>query len=632
MSLLLAAAPEPVGGAPLWQLGVITAITSILALITLQSVLAYRAGRAPRLRATQNRVEELVGLPGWAALPGAGAIVCALVIILGATWDIGLHIDVGRDDGPLGTVAHYPLLFGLFASFLMGILAIGLAPKNPRRSSPVAFHWKGFGPVPAASALLLAGSTFGMAAFPLDDVWHRIFGVDVTLWGPTHVMIIGGTLTVGIGGALLLIEGARAAGRDPFRAKGLLRRPLPALLAAVGLYLWAASTHEFNWGVPQYRLVWHPLLLAFGAAQALVLARVLAGRGGALLALAIWLPLQAFMSLAIGGPLQVSMPSTPLFIVEALVVEAIAFRRDPARPVVFGALAGLGIGTLGFGSEYLWSQIAMPLPWTPGMLPEAIPVAIAAGISGGVIGALMAQALNGSLHRVWRPGLVLAAAGLTFFALGWNAASTSNPEGVTATMAISNVRQGPTPGHSEPHRVGDLTVRFSDPAITKNPSWIYAMGWQGDGSYIDHLKQRADGSWATTQPVPLDGKWKTMVRVHSGKTMLSTPIRFPADPAISFAGFAEQPTATRAMVPDTQIMQLERLPDAPDWAWTPAATLVLSLNLLMALLMAAVCVRIGRMAGRPGTVPAPRGTLLLLAERAFRLLGLGGGRVAGSGA
>ena len=31
-----------------------------------------------------------------------------------------------------------------------------------------------------------------MIGFPLDDIWHRIFGQDVTLWGPTHLMMIGG--------------------------------------------------------------------------------------------------------------------------------------------------------------------------------------------------------------------------------------------------------------------------------------------------------------------------------------------------------------------------------------------------------------------------------------------------------
>ena len=33
---------------------------------------------------------------------------------------------------------------------------------------------------------------YALIGFPLDDVWHRLFGQDVTLWGPTHLMLIGG--------------------------------------------------------------------------------------------------------------------------------------------------------------------------------------------------------------------------------------------------------------------------------------------------------------------------------------------------------------------------------------------------------------------------------------------------------
>ena len=33
---------------------------------------------------------------------------------------------------------------------------------------------------------------YALIGFPLDDIWHRIFGQDVTLWGPTHLMMIGG--------------------------------------------------------------------------------------------------------------------------------------------------------------------------------------------------------------------------------------------------------------------------------------------------------------------------------------------------------------------------------------------------------------------------------------------------------
>ena len=46
--------------------------------------------------------------------------------------------------------------------------------------------------------------------FPLDDIWHRIFGQDVTLWGPTHLMLIGGASMTLVGMAVLLVEGLRA--------------------------------------------------------------------------------------------------------------------------------------------------------------------------------------------------------------------------------------------------------------------------------------------------------------------------------------------------------------------------------------------------------------------------------------
>ena len=52
--------------------------------------------------------------------------------------------------------------------------------------------------------------SFGLSALALDDVWHRIFGQDVTLWSPTHfVFLFGGMLTV-TGMLVLLKEGSLA--------------------------------------------------------------------------------------------------------------------------------------------------------------------------------------------------------------------------------------------------------------------------------------------------------------------------------------------------------------------------------------------------------------------------------------
>ena len=72
--------------------------------------------------------------------------------------------------------------------------------------------------------LILVCSGIALAGFPLDDVWHRIFGQDVTLWGPTHLQLFGGASLSTLGGMILLVEGARASGEvGPGRATRGLR-------------------------------------------------------------------------------------------------------------------------------------------------------------------------------------------------------------------------------------------------------------------------------------------------------------------------------------------------------------------------------------------------------------------------
>ena len=33
-----------------------------------------------------------------------------------------------------------------------------------------------------------------LGGFPLDDLWHAHYGVDVTMWSPTHLLMILGAL------------------------------------------------------------------------------------------------------------------------------------------------------------------------------------------------------------------------------------------------------------------------------------------------------------------------------------------------------------------------------------------------------------------------------------------------------
>ena len=69
---------------------------------------------------------------------------------------------------------------------------------------------------PLGGVLIAACGAFSLIGFPLDDVWHRLFGQDVTLWGPTHLMLIGGAAMTLVGLAVLLVE-AGAANREAGR-------------------------------------------------------------------------------------------------------------------------------------------------------------------------------------------------------------------------------------------------------------------------------------------------------------------------------------------------------------------------------------------------------------------------------
>ena len=135
-------------------------------------------------------------------------LICAL---FGFIWDVSLHIGKGRDPGPLANPAHYFILFGLFLLFIAGCLACVLPYDKPGPSAVrITRNW--YAPVGRdCDGRLRPVRTAG---FPLDDIWHRIFGQDVTLWGPTHLMMIGGAGFSTLSALMLNHEGLRAMGED----------------------------------------------------------------------------------------------------------------------------------------------------------------------------------------------------------------------------------------------------------------------------------------------------------------------------------------------------------------------------------------------------------------------------------
>ncbi len=99
------------------------------------------------------------------------------------------------------------------------------------------------------------------------------------------------------------------------------------------------------------------------------------------------------------------------------------------------------------------------------------------------------------------------------------------------------------------------------------------LGWQGGlandrGIFIDHLERLGPGHYRSTLPMPVYGKWKTLLRVHDGRILTAVPIYLAGDPGIGAPEVPAQPTMTRPFVAEITILQRERNPDTPQALWS----------------------------------------------------------------
>ncbi|HEU0090031.1 MAG TPA: hypothetical protein VFQ77_20660 [Pseudonocardiaceae bacterium] len=583
---------RPAGGAALDQ--ILIASTAATVLTTALVLLGYghRTGRIPVLRWLATGTERWpfsAGQPGWVELPstlGLGSLITAL---LGMYWDISLHIAQGRDEGPLANPAHYPIMFGLFGVFASGMLAMVLPVGE--RPGPAALRITRDWYAPVGGVLMACAGFFALLGFPFDDVWHRLFGQDVTLWGPTHLMMIGGAGLSLIGLAVLEQEGrlARRAAGQPDRVTPLglfVRRGMCMGGLLIGLSVFQG---EWDFGVPQFRMVHQPLLIAMAAAGALVAARLWVGRGGTFFAVGFYILVRGGVSVIVGPILGEPFAAIPLYLAEALCVElaALALAR---RPLALGVVSGLLIGTAGFAAEYAWTQVAFTLPWTPDMLVEGVAMAVAGGVAGGIAGALLALGLQGRLPRpaLARPlfagVLVLLAAGVG------NGLLTTVPDGVRAELTLTRVTS------PDARDAAQAVVRIIPAAAVDQPAWLTITAWQGGGLQVDHLVPVGDGSYRSTKPMPLSGDWKTLVRLHDGRTMAAVPIYLPADPAIGEPELPAPARFTRDAVNEKQIMQRELKEGVPDWLWNTASTVVLACAVALVLALGWGVARVSRAA------------------------------------
>jgi hypothetical protein len=548
----------PAGGGDIGEILIATAVSfAAVAAVVVVGVLHRRRGWLDPL---VKQVEDRTGLPAWTVLPVGIVGVSLLIAVWGYYWDVSWHIDRGRDPGAFANPAHWFIIIGLdgiaFGALLSVILGDGRSPSSVRLTD----RWS----VPVGSLLLSACGVIALAGFPLDDVWHRLFGQDVTAWGPTHIQLIGGASLSTLACWALVVEGERVAGGRLTPAGRVVARAADVGFAGALLIGMSTLQVEFDFGVPQFRGVFHPVLIALGAGVALVAVRIRLGRGGALAAVAFFWVARGALTLGIVG-FERSTQHIPLYVVEALLVELVAWRVGRDRQITLGAVAGALIGTVGFAAEWAWSRAWMPLPWTGDLLPEALLLTVAAGTAGGLLGGFIGRAVapDGVAHQPTPRGAGALAWVGAVGVLGWClpiTESTSWQADLQLTAAGTDADTGaPT---------ADVVATLDPDAAraADGGAWFVLLAWQGAGDggpggfELTDMVRQPDGTWRGERPIPVGGTFKTLLRLHSGSGMQAVPIWLPADEALDAA---EVPAVDgpRAFQREKSILQREAKTD-----------------------------------------------------------------------
>jgi hypothetical protein len=139
--------------------------------------------------------------------------------------------------------------------------------------------------------------------------------------------------------------------------------------------------------------------------------------------------------------------------------------------------------------------------------------------------------------------------------VGWGLPiSADGPD--RARVALEDVRAGE-------RRAVEATVRLDPPDGAEGARFLNVTAWQGGASVVRELERVAPGVYRTTEPVPVYGGWKAMIRLHTGDSLVGVPIFLPEDRAIPAPEVPAEARFTREFVRDLALLQREKKDDVP---------------------------------------------------------------------
>jgi hypothetical protein len=483
-----------------------------------------------------DSLRRFTGYPGWSMAGTLSGLIMLLVVVIGFYWDVAWHIDNGRDN-ELFTPSHVMILVGLGGLIYAAGIAVLFASLE---KAETALRW-GFLHIPWSAVLLVALGMGGVTAFGFDALWHEAYGVDVTLWSPPHIqLVVSGSL--GTIALWLMLAEAR-----PYAEPTLLGKSINVLTAGTVLVGMSTLQGEFDFGVPQFQVLYLPVLIMIAAGFTLMAVRRALGPGGALMVVGVYLLLRGFLALSIGGVMNHTVPHFPLYVGSALVVEGVFLWLGTERPLRLALVSGALVGTVGLVTELGWVTL-----WgfsTSARLPLALAVKIAIlGPIAAMAAALVGTALGGAIAKAREtiPAAALAAAGVAL--LGTLAFPLPRDVGpVTATVRLEKVGS-----------LANVEVTLDPPDAARRATAFAVTSWQGGAETVSaDLNMVSAGRYTSSRPMPVTGSWKTMVSLQRGDEVMAVPVYLPADPEIGAPEVPAIPERTERFVRNTTILLRE---------------------------------------------------------------------------
>jgi len=342
-------------------------------------------------------------------------LAAKLVAGWGVRWDIQWHVQIGRDSFWIA-----PHLMTYAGVTLVVLVSFGVLAWETWRRTPGTLRLLGLRGT-RGYHVAAWGIAITVLAAPIDDLWHRLFGLDVTIWSPPHLLGFLGAAVNSVGCLLIAREVYPAGSRGRLAA---------LVIAGAWLYgslhptLEPATLVAYRHGGPAFHL--YAMLAALALPLALVpAARLSAHRWAPLWLLVVvlaanlagdlvaragfaWLRPVSVVEETIArepdSPIALAheiarknsstpgasrLAARPLALLPALAMAVVDARR---RPVA----ATLAYATVGFALTGWWlaaSPAFQPLVPQGGETALALAVTLAAAAAGGALGQRLADAL-----------------------------------------------------------------------------------------------------------------------------------------------------------------------------------------------------------------------------------------------